>query len=453
MNSFRSGDQDQLDFERALESHLDALDDNPHAFAAELLRKFPARRQEIDSILAVARGEHRAEEGGALPPLPLPQEINTRPANSPLPWPSQPFELPMRIGAYELVEKIGDGGMGSVFRARQREPIERDVAIKIIRDELAGTEIFARFHHEQRSLARMNHPHVATVLDSGATCNGRPFFVMELVHGVSLTEYCQSQQLSLQERLQIFLMVCQGIEHAHQKGVIHGDIKPSNILIGGREAPSLPKIIDFGLATVVSEPDAFSRGRDRCGRILGTLHYMSPEQAHGLTADVDPRSDIFALGVLLFELLTEETPLEHALCGERSLAERLRVVRQQQAVRPSDRLRQLHSLPRASHDPQTRGGGLRSRVEPRAGWIRRIRGDLDALCVRAMAANPRHRYPTVAALIEDVERLLCGQPLAARPPWSWSHWLDQLYRHSWARRTADSVASALLALTTFRSSA
>ncbi|MGA2255798.1 MAG: serine/threonine-protein kinase, partial [Thermoguttaceae bacterium] len=245
------------------------------------------------------------------------------------------------IGRYKLLEEIGDGGMGVVYMAKQREPVRRRVALKIIKPGMDTREVIARFEAERQALALMDHPNIAQVLEAGTTGSGRPYFVMELVNGVPLTDYCDRNRLTTRERLELFVQVCRAIEHAHQKGIIHRDIKPSNVMVTLYDGAPVPKIIDFGVAKSVfgqlTEKTLFTHH----GQMLGTPLYMSPEQVEMSGPDVDTRSDIYSLGVMLYELLTGGTPFDRERVREVAYDELRRMVREDDPPRPSDRISTL----------------------------------------------------------------------------------------------------------------
>ena len=219
---------------------------------------------------------------------------------------------PSHVGPYKLLRQIGEGGMGVVYMAEQESPIRRRVALKIIRPGLDSDQVIARFEAERQALALMDHPHIAKVFEAGTTDTGRHYFVMELVHGIPITDYCDQNQLTAAERLELFIRVCQAIQHAHQKGIIHRDIKPSNVLVSLHDGRPVPKVIDFGLAKAIDQRLTERSMFTQFGQVVGTLEYMSPEQAELGVLDVDTRSDIYSLGVVLYELLTGSTPLQHA---------------------------------------------------------------------------------------------------------------------------------------------
>ena len=250
-----------------------------------------------------------------------------------------PTERPgTQIGHYKLLQVIGEGGMGVVYMASQSQPVQRQVALKIIKPGMDSRQVIARFEAERQALAMMDHPNIARVLDAGTTQSGRPYFVMELVKGIPLVQYCDDQHLTLRERLELFVPVCQAVQHAHQKGIIHRDIKPSNVLVAEYDDSRVPKIIDFGVAKAIGHALTEKTLFTEYGRILGTIDYMSPEQAKLNQLDIDTRSDIYSLGVTLYELLTGQTPFDRKRLHSAAFDELLRIIREEEPPRPSVRL-------------------------------------------------------------------------------------------------------------------
>ena len=252
------------------------------------------------------------------------------------------------IGRYKLLEKIGEGGMAVVYMAEQTEPIRRKVALKIIKLGMDTRQVIARFEAERQALALMDHPSIAKVLDAGATETGRPYFVMELVTGVSITEYCDKNSLSTKDRLALFLQVCHAVQHAHQKGIIHRDIKPSNVMVTHHDGKPVPKVIDFGIAKATNQKLTEKTLFTRYAHIIGTPAYMSPEQAELSDLDIDTRSDIYSLGVLLYELLTGTTPFSEEELRKAGYIEMQRVIREQEPVKPSTQELEHARVARAS---------------------------------------------------------------------------------------------------------
>jgi serine/threonine protein kinase/tetratricopeptide (TPR) repeat protein len=314
------------------------------------------------------------------------------------------------IGRYRLLQQIGEGGCGVVYMAEQQEPVRRRVALKIIKPGMDTKSVIARFEAERQALALMDHPNIAKVFDAGATKSGRPYFVMELVRGTKITAYCDEQALSTEDRLSLFVQVCQAVQHAHQKGVIHRDLKPSNILVTTSEtgAPS-PVVIDFGIAKATTNQQLTDKTLFTAFEMLiGTPAYMSPEQTALTNTDVDTRTDIYSLGVLLYELLTGSTPFDAAELLKAGLDEVRRTIREQEPLRPSAR------LGRMTREEQTTVA-QRRHVEPPA-LIRSLRGDLDWIVMRALEKDRTRRYETANGLALDVQRYLADEVIAARPP-------------------------------------
>ncbi|HEY4417710.1 MAG TPA: serine/threonine-protein kinase [Verrucomicrobiae bacterium] len=315
-----------------------------------------------------------------------------------------------RIGHYKLLQQIGEGGCGVVFMAEQLEPVRRRVALKIVKPGLDTKNVIARFEAERQALALMDHPNIAQIFDAGATDSGRPYFVMELVRGVKITEYCDQNSLTTRERLDLFKQVCGAVQHAHQKGIIHRDLKPSNILVTTTtDGKALPKVIDFGIAKATTgQPLTDKTLFTAFEMLIGTPDYMSPEQATLTSVDVDTRSDIYSLGVLLYELLTGTTPFNTTELLKAGLDEVRRVIREQEPIRPSTRLSTMIELDLATVS--------RHRGSEAPKIIRDVRGDLDWIVLKAMEKDRTRRYPTANDLATDVEHYLHGEIILARPP-------------------------------------
>jgi len=312
------------------------------------------------------------------------------------------------IDRYTLVELIGEGGFGSVFRAQQLQPVKREVALKVLKAGMDTRAVLARFDTERQTLARMDHPGIARVLDAGSTPGGRPYFVMDLVRGEPLNRYADEHCLDIDDRLRLFVEVCRAVQHAHQKGVIHRDLKPSNILVEEHEGRPLPRVIDFGIAKATSDDSGERSLATQQGQLIGTPEYMSPEQASGATADIDTRTDVYSLGVLLYELLTGSLPFEPGTLRSKGLAEMQALIRNTDPPRPTQRLSALGSdaLDAAARRRATDGRSLR----------RRIQGDLEWIVLRATEKLPARRYGSPADLAADIERHLAHQPVLAGPP-------------------------------------
>jgi serine/threonine protein kinase/tetratricopeptide (TPR) repeat protein len=313
-----------------------------------------------------------------------------------------------RIGRYKLRERIGEGGCGVVYVAEQEEPVRRKVALKIIKLGMDTRNVVARFQAERQALALMDHPNIAQVHDAGATETGRPYFVMELVRGIKITDYCDQHQLSTRERLELFIKVCQAVQHAHQKGVIHRDIKPSNILVTVNDGVPVPKVIDFGIAKATTGRLTDLTVYTDLHQFIGTPAYMSPEQATMTSLDIDTRSDIYSLGVLLYELLTSHTPFDTKELMALEVDALRRTIREREPLRPSTRLSTMLE------------GELTTTAKHRAsappGLIHQVRGDLDWIVMKCLEKDRTRRYDTANGLAMDIQRHLNNEPVVARPP-------------------------------------
>jgi tetratricopeptide (TPR) repeat protein/serine/threonine protein kinase len=387
------------------------------AFLDRACGKNPALRAEVEALL-------RAHEHSS--------DLLDLPANS-----AATTDLPSRerpgavIGPYKLLEPIGEGGMGTVWMAEQTEPIQRRVALKVVKEGMDSRQVLARFEAERQALALMEHPNIARVLDAGRTPSGRPFFVMELVKGQPITKYCDEKRLGVRQRLELFGDVCRAVQHAHQKGIIHRDLKPSNVLVAPYDGKPVVKVIDFGVAKAAGQRLTDLTLFTGFGALVGTPEYMSPEQAEVNNQDIDTRSDIYSLGVLLYELLTGSTPLTRQRLKEAALLEVLRVIREEEPPRPSTRLSESKdSLPSISAQRQT---------EP-AKLTRLVRGELDWIAMKALEKDRNRRYETANGFALDVQRYLADEPVLACPP-SVGYRLRKFVRRN---KTALAVASLVL---------
>ena len=311
------------------------------------------------------------------------------------------------IGPYKLMEQIGEGGFGLVFVAEQLAPVRRKVAVKVIKPGMDTRDVIARFEAERQALAMMDHPNIARVLDVGATDSGRPYFVMELVRGVPITEYCDRNRLTPRERLELFVVVCQAVQHAHQKGIIHRDIKPSNVLVTLYDRGPLVKVIDFGVAKALHQQLTEKTIYTRFAQMVGTPLYMSPEQAEMSSLDIDTRTDIYSLGVMMYELLTGTTPFDKKRVAKAAYDELIRMIREEEPPKPSTRLSQsTASLPAIAEHRRTEPTRL----------SKMFRGDLDWITMKALEKDRTRRYESASGLAADVQRYLDDEPVEASPP-------------------------------------
>jgi eukaryotic-like serine/threonine-protein kinase len=338
------------------------------------------------------------------------------------------------IGPYRLIEQIGQGGFGLVFVAEQQKPVRRKVALKVIKPGMDTREVIARFEAERQALALMDHPNIARVFDAGATDSGRPYFVMEFVRGVPITDYCDQYRLTPRERLGLFVSVCQAVQHAHQKGIIHRDIKPSNVLVTLHDGKPVVKVIDFGIAKALYQPLTEQAIYTRVAQIIGTPLYMSPEQAEMSSLDIDTRSDIYSLGVLLYELLTGSTPFDQKRFAKAAHDEFLKIIREEEPPKPSTRLSQsTESLPAIAAQRKT---------EP-ARLSKMIRGDLDWITMKALEKDRTRRYESASGFAADVLCYLHDEPVEASPP-SAAYRLKKLARRHRAALVTTAAFACLL---------
>jgi serine/threonine protein kinase len=361
-------------------------------------------RRRVEELL---RAHDRPDSFLEKPPAAAGGTGDYRPGNLSAAEPCPLGESPgTRIGPYKLLEPIGEGGMGTVWMAEQQQPVRRLVALKVIKAGLDSAQVVARFEAERQTLALMDHPHIARVFDGGTTASGRPYFVMELVKGTPITQYCDEHRLTPRQRLELFIPVCQAIQHAHQKGIIHRDVKPSNVLVAPYDGKPVVKVIDFGVAKATGQRLTERTLFTGFGAVVGTLEYMSPEQAELNNQDIDTRSDLYSLGVLLYELLTGTTPLTKERLKHTPFPELLRLIREEEPPKPSTRLSSSDTLAALAAARQT---------EP-AKLTRLVRGELDWIVVKALDKDRNRRYESASALAADVLRYLNDEPVVACPP-------------------------------------
>jgi WD40 repeat protein len=398
---------------------------NPQERAAFLDRVCagdPGLRREVESLLAAYTAGQFLESPAPLPVTFVPERAGG--------------ECPGTVlGRYKLLEQIGEGGFGIVFLAEQQEPVRRQVAVKVLKPGMDSRQVIARFEAERQALALMDHPNIARVLDAGATASGRPYFVMELVRGVPITESCDLNRLPVRERLGLFVSVCRAVQHAHQKGIIHRDLKPSNVLVTLHDGVPVAKVIDFGIAKALGQRLTDKTLFTGFAQMVGTPLYMSPEQAEMSGLDVDTRTDIYSLGVLLYELLTGTTPVDRERLREASYDELRHLIREEEPPRPSTRLSTL--------GPAATAVSAQRQSDPKR-LSQLVQGELDWIVMKALEKDPGRRYETASSLAADVERYLHDEPVQACPPSAWYRFGKWARRHKAALGTATAAASLLL---------
>ncbi|HEU5078862.1 MAG TPA: serine/threonine-protein kinase [Opitutaceae bacterium] len=437
MNAQTQREEDIFDAARLIKNPRER-----QSFLERSCRGDAALRERIEQLLAVESEAEAFFSGGAI----AREELETLPEFSFTDSASTTFSTASRvvgeepigtkIGRYKLLQKIGEGGCGVVYMAEQEEPVRRRVALKIIKLGMETKSVIARFEAERQALAMMDHPNIAHVFDAGATDRGPPYFVMELVRGVKITEYCDRGRLGNRARLDLFIQVCHAIQHAHQKGIIHGDIKPSNILVTLHDGVAVPKVIDFGISKA-TEARLTDKMFTAYAQLIGTPAYMSPEQTDITGVDVDTRSDIYSLGVLLYELLTGRTPFEAKELLAGGLDEMRRILREKEAPRPSTR---MGALP---IETQFNISVMRS-SEPHV-LMASLRGDLDWVVMKALEKDRARRYETANGLAVDVQRYVNNEPVLARPPSRVYRFRKLVRRNRVVFAATGAVAAALVA--------
>src|SRR5262245_24823306 len=389
----------------------------------------PTLRAEVESLLAASAGAGRFLESPA--PAPDPHLLPTL-AGPPI------TEGPgTTVGPYKLLEQIGEGGFGVVFMAEQLQPVRRRVALKVLKPGMDTRQIIARFEAERQALALMDHPHIARVFDGGETVSGRPYFVMELVRGVPATDFGDQNHLSVRDRLALFVTVCRAVQHAHQKGVIHRDLKPSNVLVTLHDGIPVAKVIDFGIAKATGQTLTDKTVFTNFAQMVGTPMYMSPEQAEMTGLDIDTRTDVYSLGVLLYELLTGTTPFANDRLRSAAYDEIRRIIREEEPARPSARLSTLGAAAATVSANRRSDPNRLSQL---------VRGDLDWVVMKCLEKDRTRRYETAEGLARDVERYLHDEPVRAYPPSRWYRMRKFARRNKAGLITAGLLAALLVVL-------
>lgn len=390
-----------------------------------------ALRGRLERLLAV----HERAGGFMVGPAAGPETVVAPAPAGMAPCPAEDDGPGTVIGEYKLLQRLGEGGMGTVFLAEQTHPVQRKVALKLIKAGMDSKSVLARFEAERQALALMDHPNIAKVLDAGTTARGLPYFVMELVKGVPITTYCDERHLTCEDRLGLFVQVCRAVQHAHQKGIIHRDLKPGNVLVALYDGKPVPKVIDFGVAKATGPKLTDRTLFTEVGAVVGTLQYMSPEQAEVNQLDVDTRSDVYALGVLLYELLTGTTPLERNRLKGITFLEVLRLIREEEPPRPSTRLSTAQALPDIAANRGTAPRRLNGA----------LRGELDWIVMKALEKDRNRRYETANGFALDVQRYLSGEAVHACPPSAWYRFRKFARRNKPVLVTATAAGLAVLA--------
>ncbi len=405
---------DQELFEKA---RLLATDEAKQIFLSEACQGEPLQMERVLRLLRSLHENDKFLEGS---PPGLSDLVTVD-----LPDPAKKLE---RIGPYRIIRKLGEGGMGLVYLAEQTEPVQRQVALKVIKPGMDSEYVLARFETERQALSMMDHPNIARVFEAGTTIDGRPFFAMEWIQGIPIADYCDANALSLLERLQLFIPICHAVHHAHQKGIIHRDLKPSNILIATFDNRPVPKVIDFGLAKALATPKDQQHVFTMHGQIVGTIEYMSPEQASGDHASIDTRSDIYSLGIILYELLAGAPPFDERRLRDAGWKEMVRIVQEETPPRPSTRI--------SSIDSPANVAALRKTDPRRLSTL--LQGELDWIVMKAIEKQSQRRYESILHFADDLTRFLQSEPVLARPP-------SRFYTFSkFAKRHRVSIATTLL---------
>jgi serine/threonine protein kinase/tetratricopeptide (TPR) repeat protein len=361
-----------------------------------------------------------------------------------------PQSDPQFIGPYRILQRVGEGGMGIVYKCEQRDPVRRTVAIKVIKVGMDTREVVARFSLERQALSLLNHPNVAEAIEAGTTETGRPYFAMEYVAGVPITQYCDENRLTTRERVELFIPVCQAVQHAHQKGIVHRDLKPTNILVAMHEGKPIPKVIDFGIAKATNYSISQQTLFTKVGAMIGTPEYMSPEQAQTSGLDVDTRADVYSLGVVLYELLTGALPIDPKQFRALSADAIAKILRESEPKRPSTRLTPPKSAPAdqpdanaASPKPAAPDPATRRRTDFRT-LFREVRGDLDWIVMKCLEKDRTRRYETANGLAMDLRRHLDHEPVSARPPTTTYRFAKMVRRHKAAVAAALAIVLSLV---------